>query len=809
MRSGAMPIRRLATCTNAGRSPGADRLPVSPNDGHEDRSPDSELRGQPRETSGVTSALLLAYLDKVGGPSAVEAVLSRCGLSACEAELRDENCWFSWQTKIELFEASAAVLENPGFLTEMAGLALDLKVAGGLKVALRTLGSPQLVYRSVVRANARFNGSHAMELISIGSGHAQTRFVDISGAHRFHRLDCEYSAALLSIIPELFGLPRAQLTHLECVGDGADSCVYELRWHEHTSAGRRMLAAGLGSAAALSASAVLLPAALPAAGALALTSAAVLFGSDVRRRQRAWRQLQREAEDNADVAQRLFASLQDLVSDLQLEEVLSKVTRNAQAAVGGREFALLVREGDGFVCRSSSDLPQSSTEALEAWANGNARAFEQCVVIDDVKTVPALAPLADSSMPLCSLASAPLTFFGDSGGLLVALGTQSRTFLPRDVEVLQSFASQVAIALNNARRYHVTKTQADRDPLTGLLNHRSFHDALDRALEERDATTGTCVVLIDLDNFKRINDEDGHGGGDRLLRAAAAALGEACRRGDLAFRVGGDEFALLLAGLDEEAAAAVAMRTCAAVAALDPRLGASAGLVALGPDSRKDALLEQADQRLYAAKRGARPAPGGTSARSTLATQITVEVLVAALESHHAATAGHCVDVAELSARVAARLGAGPTERELVRQAALLHDLGKLAVPADILSKAGPLDPHEWDIVRTHPDRGAEILLRAPELESLAAAVRASHERWDGGGYPNRLAGQDIPLAARVVAACDAYDAMVSERPYSAALAPAAAIAELHECAGSQFDPDVVATLVAELSSTRLEQSAA
>jgi diguanylate cyclase (GGDEF)-like protein/putative nucleotidyltransferase with HDIG domain len=767
------------------------------------------LDGQARETSGVTSALLLAYLDKVGGPDAVAGVLGRCGLSGCEAELRDENCWFSWQTKIGLFEATAEVLDNPDFLVDMAALALDLKVAGGLKVALRTLGSPQLVYRSVVRANARFNGSHAMELISIGPGRAQTRFVDISGERRFHHFDCEYSAALLSVVPELFGLPRAQLTHLECVGEGADACAYELRWDEHISLGRRVLAAGLGSTAALTASALLLPAAVPAAAALALASAGVLFRAGIRRRQRSWRQLQREAEDNADVAQRLFASLQDLVSDLQLEEVLNKVTRNAQAAVGGREFALLIREGDGFICQSSSGLPPGSTAALEVWANANARVPEQCVVIDDVTTVPALARLADSSMPLCSLASAPLTFFGDTGGLLVALGTQSRTFLPRDVEVLQSFASQVAIALNNARRYHLTKAQADRDPLTGLLNHRSFHDAVARALGGRDGVGATSVVLIDLDNFKRINDEDGHGGGDRLLRAAAAALADTCRRGDLAFRVGGDEFALLLAGIDGEAATAVATRACAAIAALEPRLGASFGLVALDADSTKDSLLEQADRRLYAAKGGGRRAARDTADWPAVTTQVAVDVLVAALESHHTDTASHSVDVSELSVRVAARLGASPSERELVRHAALLHDLGKLAISPEILSKPGPLEPHEWDVVRTHPDRGAEILLRAPGLENLAAAVRASHERWDGGGYPNGLAGEEIPFAARVVAACDAFDAMVAERPYSPARSPDAAIAELHECAGSQFDPDVVATLVAELSAWRLERSAA
>jgi HD-GYP domain-containing protein (c-di-GMP phosphodiesterase class II) len=158
---------------------------------------------------------------------------------------------------------------------------------------------------------------------------------------------------------------------------------------------------------------------------------------------------------------------------------------------------------------------------------------------------------------------------------------------------------------------------------------------------------------------------------------------------------------------------------------------------------------------------------------------------------------------------VAARLGASPAELELVRQAALLHDLGKLAIPPAILSKPGPLEEHEWEIVRSHPDRGAAILLQAPGLTRLAAAVRASHERWDGGGYPSGLAGGEIPFAARVVAACDAFHAMVAERPYSPALAIDAALAELAECAGSQFDPDVVATLIAELSAAHVEQSAA
>ncbi len=331
------------------------------------------MRGQPRETSGVTSALLLAYLDREGGADAVAEVLSRCGLSGCEAELRDENCWFSWQTKIELFEATADVLDDPDFLVEMATLALDVKVGGGLKVALRTLGSPQLVYRSIVRANARFNGSHAMELISVGRGQTRTRFVDISGERRFHHLDCEYSAAMLSIVPELFGLPRAQLTHVACVGGRSRlvrvrAALARARVGRPAGGGdepRRRSRVDDERAAA--------PGRPAGGGGAHVVGAGAVFRGEIGRRQHSWRQLQREAEDNADVAQRLFASLQDLVSDLQLEEVLGKVTRNAQAAVGGREFALLVREGEGFVCQSTSGLPPVSIAALEAWANCSGR----------------------------------------------------------------------------------------------------------------------------------------------------------------------------------------------------------------------------------------------------------------------------------------------------------------------------------------------------------------------------------------------------------------------------------------------------
>jgi diguanylate cyclase (GGDEF)-like protein len=761
------------------------------------------LRDEARETSGVTSALLLSYLDREGGRDAVLEVLRRCDLAGREDELRDENSWFSWETKIALFEATAAVLDKPDFLVEMASFALDANVGGGVKVALRTLGSPQFVFRNIVRANARFNRSHVLELLKLEEGRALLRFAEIGSGRRYHRLDCDYTSGLLAIVPELFGLPAAVVSHSQCAADGAEACIFELRWVERPRPAARGAAGGLAVGAAAAASALLLPAALPLVGLAGVAGAVVLVRQRARWRREQWRHLRRQVEDTEEVTRRLFASLQDLVSDLRLEEVVAKVTRNAQAAVDGQEFMLLVREGDGLVCRSSSDLPGEATAAVEAWANGSRRPLETSLLIDDVARVQTLAPLTRMEHPLCSIASAPLTAAGEPFGLLVALGGQQQTFLPRDVSVLESYAAQVAIAVSNARLYQNERSLAARDPLTGLLNHRSFHEAIEVELI-RCAREDfySSVVLIDLDHFKRVNDEDGHAGGDRLLRAAARALSDVCRRDDLAFRVGGDEFALLLPRLAEDEAVKVAERVCAAIGRLDPRLGASAGVACVGPSGGdKDALLESADRRLYAAKhQGTHPIglrrgedPGAVAAR------VAIDLLAGVMQLHHGATGDHSDAVAELALAVAARLGATPEERELIRQTARVHDIGKLAVPVALLDRAGPLSEAEWDLVRRHPADGAHLLRRVGGLESLAAAVSASHERWDGTGYPAGLAGEEIPFAARVVAACDAFEAMTADRPYQQARSPSAAIDELRACAGSQFDGAVVDALVAEL----------
>jgi diguanylate cyclase (GGDEF)-like protein len=306
------------------------------------------------------------------------------------------------------------------------------------------------------------------------------------------------------------------------------------------------------------------------------------------------------------VSERLSASLQDLVSELRLEEVLDKVVAHARAAVAGKDFALLVVEDDRLVCRSSTGLPPTSIATLEAWAAGHAALRrEDHVLVDDARAVRALEPLAaHATHALRSLCAAPLVFRGETIGVLVGLTGHDRAFLPSDVDRVRDYAVQAAIAVANARLFAAQQELATRDPLTGLRNHREFHEVLGRELERsRRYGAPVSVALLDLNGFKLVNDASGHAAGDRVLRATAAALERSCRESDLAFRLGGDEFALLLPETSAEEAEAVARRAADAAGEADARTSAAFGVACWPADATtKDALLAHADAGLYAMK---------------------------------------------------------------------------------------------------------------------------------------------------------------------------------------------------------------
>jgi len=345
--------------------------------------------------------------------------------------------------------------------------------------------------------------------------------------------------------------------------------------------------------------------------------------------------------------------------------------------------------------------------------------------------------------------------------------------------------ARLALAfLENQRALDQTHTEARTDSLTGLKNRRSLMADLELQLELSSLASPRALLLFDLDGFKEYNDAFGHPAGDGLLSRLAARLADAVGSNGHAYRLGGDEFCALVHtgrdGIDE------LLPVCSA--ALTERgegfeVSSSFGSVLLPEEATTPTqALQLADRRMYARKGGRRMSAGRQSR----------DVLLRTLSERRPDLHLRLRDIGELALAVGRELHMGPEGLDEVARAAELHDLGKIAVPDAILDKPGPLDPVEWSFMRRHPLIGERILLAAPALRPVARLVRSSHERWDGGGYPDGLSGDEIPLGARVVAVCDAFDAMTTERPYRDPVSDTDAVGELRHCAGTQFDPMVV-----------------
>jgi two-component system, cell cycle response regulator len=343
--------------------------------------------------------------------------------------------------------------------------------------------------------------------------------------------------------------------------------------------------------------------------------------------------------------------------------------------------------------------------------------------------------------------------------------------------------------LDNLRMLRRARHDALTDALTGLPNRRAFIEALDHALEGE--VEPRLLALFDLDGFKRYNDAYGHPAGDALLTRLSGALGDVVDGHGRAFRLGGDEFCLLL---DDGTADTLLVDAARALEARGDGFDvtASYGVVRLPADAdTPEEALHLADRRMYAAKE-ARPSSAGLQTRT---------VLLKVLSEREPDLHEHSSDVMALARGVARRLGLPVEERDIVARAAELHDIGKMAIPDAILNKPGPLDDREWRFMRRHTIIGEDILNVAPALQPVAALVRASHERWDGKGYPDGTSGDEIPRGARIVAVCDAFSAMVQDRPYQAGLSVSEAVAEIKRCAGTNFDPAVVEAFAAEIRS--------
>jgi two-component system cell cycle response regulator len=380
--------------------------------------------------------------------------------------------------------------------------------------------------------------------------------------------------------------------------------------------------------------------------------------------------------------------------------------------------------------------------------------------------------------------------FSSVGAIAVVLATMSLLVIM--VRLLLTWRE-------NAALLRASQEEALTDALTGLANRRALAFELERRMAMGDERSPYVLALFDLDGFKHYNDTFGHPTGDALLQRLGRNLEAQLAGRGTAYRMGGDEFCALIDAVDSPDATLRAVAAALSEHGEGFAIGCSYGSILLPTEAQSsETALRLADQRMYAQKRGDRSSASRQSA----------DVLLRALAERNPELGTHLRGVALLAARVAERFTLPPEEVDNIRQAAELHDVGKVAIPDAILFKPGPLNESDWTFIRRHTLIGERIIGAAPALRRVATIVRATHENFDGTGYPDGLARREIPLGSRIIYVCDAFHAMTTDRAYRAAVDEQTALAELQRCAGTQFDPQVVDQFCLALAESRRLQAA-
>ena len=538
--------------------------------------------------------------------------------------------------------------------------------------------------------------------------------------------------------------------------------------------------------------------------------------------------------ESYDYRRMVLSFAQRMSSVLDLGELAEAMLRPLTKAVGANQASLLLSSEGDFLSQFAERLvegePITSIKLVKdsliiSWLSREDKPLSR-ELIDSSPEFKELSEVERENLDVLGIELlCPIKSKGNVIGILALSKKQSGgSYSTDDMDLLVTVASEAGVVMENAQLYARAKERAHTDELTGLFNHRYFHERLDEEIS-RCSRFGDIfsLLFLDMDLFKAYNDIYGHLAGDEMLKQIGQQVRSSIRSIDMAFRYGGDEFTVILPQASLEDAGKVGDRIRKRIETeMDSRgapLTCSIGIASWPTDGvMREEIIQAADAALYYAKQMGRNrmcfasevVPSeiliGTKTEKEPGVLSTIYALAATVDAKDHYTYGHSKKVAKYATQIAEALGYSDERVATLRAAALLHDIGKIGISDRLLVKTGPLTEEDWEPIRAHPKLGVAILKHVESLSGCLAAIQYHHERYDGNGYPAGLKGDNIPLDARIMGVADSYDAMTSLRPYrQGKMTHEQAVEELKRCAGTQFDPKIVEVFVSlgERSITR------